>query len=226
MQTCLWIQGIWIYNHLISISKYTHQISTSLILIFSFSDWNNGWRVLSKKQKIILFGFFYLKGLQWLFESEMQKFIFSPQNKGSQHFCTWLQSYGTDGSHFLFSPDFLLRFPYSANPVQIKSCLYHLRAAGTWPRQEHFQFSMVGNWARLPQAEWEGKILTHPVLGLDRASLNVIRSVQDRCTELGEGKIDEFFIPSVHKKLPLQKTFALPWYILAVVIQLKSHYSP
>lgn len=58
MQTCLWIQGIWIYNHLISISKYTHQISTSLILIFSFSDWNNGWRVLSKKQMIILFGFF------------------------------------------------------------------------------------------------------------------------------------------------------------------------
>lgn len=57
MQTCLWTQRIWIYNHLISISKYTHQISTSLILIFSFSDWNNGWNIPSKKQTIILFGF-------------------------------------------------------------------------------------------------------------------------------------------------------------------------
>lgn len=89
----------------------------------------------------------YLKGLQWLFESEMQKVVFSPQNKGSQHLCAWLHSCGTDGSHFVFCPDFLLCFSYSANPVQIKSCLYHLRAAGTWSStpQEHFHSSVVGN---------------------------------------------------------------------------------
>lgn len=124
MQTCLWTQRIWIYNHLISISKYTHQISTSLILIFTFSDWNNGWSILNKKQTIVWFEFFHFKGLQLLLESKMQKVIFSTQNKGSQHLCAWLHSCGTDSSHFLFSLVFLLCFLYLTNPVRMKSVLF------------------------------------------------------------------------------------------------------
>lgn len=114
----------------------------------------------------------YLKSLQWLFESEMQKVIFSPQNKGSQHLCAWLHSCGT---LFYFLQTFSSAFCtqptlFKLNPVCIISGL-----------QEHDPAPSIflSLWWTIEQdfhrLNGRVKILTQPVLGLD----TVIRSVQD-----------------------------------------------
>lgn len=85
----------------------------------------------------------YLKRLQWLFEMKCKKLFSALKTKVHSIFVHGF----TLVEHFLFSPDFQLCFLYSTNPIQIKSCLYYLRAAGTRSstQQEHFPFSVVDN---------------------------------------------------------------------------------
>lgn len=166
MQTCLWTQRIWIYNHLISISKYTHQISTSLILIFSFSDWNNGWSILTKKQTIVCFvGFLFSLRVCSCATWEQNAKSYCQHSRSSQHLCRRLHSRGPESTHFLFV--FLLCFLHFSNPVRMKPILFVWSRGST--QRESFPLSVVGIWARLPQAEWNFKVKFQlmPILGQD-----------------------------------------------------------
>lgn len=122
MQTCLWTQGIWIYNHLISISKYTHQISTSLILIFSFSDWNNGWSILNKKQIIVCF-VFTLRIYRCYLRAKCRKLFSALKTKVHSIFVSCFILVELTAVAFC-SLVFLLYFLYLTNPVRMTFTLF------------------------------------------------------------------------------------------------------